>query len=105
MHPRKVPIHDGKEIEVVYTNDLAEVKKVLRRWKRNWIRGYEYFLGLDFEYTNDKSSGEKVAVFQLSYRQEVLVFHWSRYIWIVLVYFPLYLLDLSSFSPFERMDL
>ena len=67
-----------KKIDVVYTNDSTEVEKVLQRYQGSWIRLYEMFVGMDFEYTNERNT-EKVDVVQLGLRDEVLVFHCSRY--------------------------
>ena len=78
-HSVKVPIHCNKDIEVVYTNESAEVEKVLQMYE-GWLEGMEEkFMGLDLEYTNDERYYEQVFVVQLGLRNHVLVFHWSRY--------------------------
>ena len=64
----EVSIHSNKKIDVVYTNDSAEVEKVLQRYEGSWIWGYELFVGLDFEYTKERNTAGSLY-------EEVLVFH------------------------------
>lgn len=72
-----VDVHGGQAIQVTYTNDPAEVQRVLDMYKQ-WIdSGDDKFMGLDMEYTCHKA--KKMAVLQLAMRRHVLVFHYSWY--------------------------
>lgn len=75
---RPVRIHDGQDLEVVYTNDPWKVRRVLDMYTE-WLKEEDHkFLGLDFEYTNhDAEDEKKIAVVQLSMRRHALVFHYA----------------------------
>jgi hypothetical protein len=75
---RAVHIHDEEDLEVVYTNDPWEVRRVLDMYTE-WLMEDEHkFVGLDFEYTNHRAEDEKkIAVVQLCMRRHVLVFHYA----------------------------
>ena len=52
-HVREFPIHDGQSIDVVYTNDLAEVQRNLDMYESilEYRDPADRFMGLDLEYT------------------------------------------------------
>ena len=53
---------------------LQEFEDVLRK-------GTDKFMGLDFEYMN--ANTPRVAVVQLGVGEEVLVFQWCRYVYVI----------------------
>ena len=73
--------HGPTEIEVTYTNDIAQVEETLRllKFKQLKMDVDEEFMGLDFEYTNVDEESQEVAVVQLCVDQTVLVWQLSRY--------------------------
>ena len=74
-----VDVHGEQTIEVTYTNDPAEVKRVLDMYQQWIASGEEKFMGLDLEYTSHRSENQKkIAVLQIAFRRHVLVFHYSR---------------------------
>ena len=73
------PIYGNKEIEVVYTNDPAEVQRVVDMYQ-GWLKEEEHkFVGLDMEYTWGRMDDKRMAVIQLGLRRHVLVFHCAWY--------------------------
>jgi len=82
-HKRTFRIHDEQSIDVVYTNDLAEVTRNLDMFE-SLLEGVEdMFMGLDLEYTKEDLNHEvpqEVAVVQLALDKQVLVFQYSRYV-------------------------
>ena len=73
-----VRAHGTTDLNVVYTNDCAMVKKFLssfERWLAETDDENEKFLGLDLEYT---ANGRGVAVIQLCFKKHVLIFQWAR---------------------------
>ncbi|CAM0956221.1 unnamed protein product [Alopecurus aequalis] len=77
-----VDVHDEKTIEVTYTNDPAEVQRVLDMYQQSIANGEDKFMGLDLEYTSHMNEDEKkIAVLQLDFRRHVLVFHYSSSDW------------------------
>ena len=78
-HVREFPIHDGQSIDVVYTNDLAEVQRNLDMYESilEYRDPADRFMGLDLEYTSGGPNHEfaqLVAVVQLCLDKKVLVF-------------------------------
>ena len=74
-----VDVHGEQTIEATYTNDPAEVQRVLDMYKLWIAEGEEKIMGLDMEYTSHKCYNQKkIAVLQLAFRRHVLVFHYSR---------------------------
>ena len=70
--------HGTAKLSVVYTNDTAMVPGFLFELNE-WLEGAkeeEKFIGLDLEYTADQ---KHVAVIQLCFKRNVLVFPWARY--------------------------
>ncbi|CAM0907490.1 unnamed protein product [Alopecurus aequalis] len=77
-----VDVHGEQTIEVTYTNDPAEVQRVLDMYQQWIATGEEMFIGLDLEYTSHKDEKDKkIAVLQLAFRRHVLVFHYSSSDW------------------------
>ena len=73
--------HGPTDIEVTYTNNIAQVEETLRLLKFKLLKMPvdEEFMGLDFEYTNADEESQEVAVVQLCVEQTVLVWQLSRY--------------------------
>ena len=73
----KVLAHGTTKLSVVYTNDSAMVPGFLSDFNE-WLEGAkeeEKFIGLDLEYTANQKD---VAVIQLCFKRNVLVFQWAR---------------------------
>ena len=60
------------ELDVVYTNDIAEVERTIEMYKGLLAGQEEKLIGLDFEYTDGIKYKEEVAVVQLGLRLHVL---------------------------------
>ena len=74
---RKVQIHSNKRRFVTYMNDSEVVRRILGKWEKYWSFGLdEKFVGLDLEY---RKNTEEVAIIQIGFREEVLVFQLCRY--------------------------
>ena len=79
MHVREFPIHDGQSIDVVYTNDPAEVQRNQDMYE-SMLEDRDpadRFMRLDLEYTSDGLNHEfaqLVAVFQLCLDKKLLLF-------------------------------
>lgn len=73
--------HGPTDIEVTYTNDIAQVEKTLEVLKMKLLKMEEKdeFMGLDFEYTNAEEESKEVAVVQLCVDKTVLVWQLARY--------------------------
>ena len=73
--------HGTTEIDVVYTNDTADVEETLKilKWKQIKEHCDDVFMGLDFEYTNTEKDKQEVAVVQLCVDKTILVWQLSRY--------------------------
>ena len=73
--------HGPTDIEVTYTNDIAQVEETLNVLKSKlWKMAVDdEFMGLDFEYTNADPESQEVAVVQLCVDQTVLVWQLARY--------------------------
>ena len=67
------------ELDVVYTNDIAEVERTIKMYKGLLAGEEEKFIGLGFEYTDGIKYKEEVAVVQLGLRLHVFVFQLPRY--------------------------
>ena len=71
-----IPVHGGKFIQAVYTNDPAEVHRVIDMFQQWLVEEDVKFVGLDMEYSKDH---QKLAVMQIAMRDHVLLFHFSRF--------------------------
>lgn len=73
--------HGPTDIDVTYTNDIAQVEETLNVLKRKLLKMDEEdeFMGLDFEYTDADLESQEVAVVQLCVDQTVLVWQLARY--------------------------
>ena len=73
----KVSAHGMTELSVIYTNESAMMPGYLSELN-GWLEGAkkeEKFIGLDLEYTANQKD---VAVIQLCFKKNVLVFQWAR---------------------------
>ncbi|CAM0883301.1 unnamed protein product [Alopecurus aequalis] len=81
-HTMPVDVHGEQTIDATYTNDPAEVQRVLDMYKQWIASGEDKFMGLDLEYTSHMLEEEKkIAVLQLAFHRHVLVFHYSSSDW------------------------
>ena len=75
-----VTIHGSQKIEAVYTNNPAELERVLDMYQEWFAAGDPKIMGLDMEYTSDRALKDKrMAVIQIAMRRHVLIFQYSRY--------------------------
>jgi hypothetical protein len=71
----QVIAHGATTLDVVYTNDVETVDRILDMYEK-WLTEEKHkFLGLDIEYTSNRCC---IAVFQLTMRKHVLIFHYCR---------------------------
>jgi hypothetical protein len=80
---RKIVAHPT-EIEVVYTDDNHKAAEIVDMYEQ-WLSKDEYkFMGLDFEYCDPEYEGDyRIAVVQLAMKDHVLVYQWSRYVYLI----------------------
>lgn len=73
----KVLAHGTTTLNVIYTNDSAMVPHFLSYFEERLEEAKEKykFMGLDLEYMADE---EDVAVIQLCFKRNVMVFQWAR---------------------------
>ena len=73
-------VHGNQKIEAVYTNDPAELERVLDMYQKWFAAGDPKIMGLDMEFTSDRALKDKrMAVIQLAMRHHVLVYQYARY--------------------------
>ena len=78
-----VPTHGTMTLTVVYTNDEATVETTLARFEQLLEKEKHKFVGLDLEYTRAnkrKNPPQEIAVVQIAIHEEVLVYHFCRYV-------------------------
>ena len=78
-----VPAHGTTTLTVVYTNDEATVETTLARFEQLLEKEKHKFVGLDLEYTHAnkrKNPPQEIAVVQIAIHEEVLVYHFCRYV-------------------------
>ena len=54
-----VTVHGNQKIEAVYTNDPAELERVLDMYQKWFAAGDPKIMGLDMEYTSDRALKDK----------------------------------------------
>ena len=73
-----VTIHGNQKIEAVYTNNPAELERVLDMYMAWFAAGDPKIMGLDMEYTSARALKDKrMAIIQLAMRRHVLVYQYA----------------------------